>query len=367
MKIILNLYVVIFLSLINNRQIIKAQSDFVKPIVLNNNCNFDILSYWGIDKGDYKYFENIGWVFNTNLDTIKYKNKSIGYIYNDLKNQFELIDFRVENFGEKLKPESWYFRNTIEMNFKINDSTILRINACINYKESFIEKNDSIAFEKILAVKNFEMFSYSENIRKRYYDDLTRFYLGYYFINDKFFNLYKKYFPDIFSEVEKKYMSDYGRSFLKNPVSNKLKGKNLGAIINEIASKYKLLKTTMVNDTSFLESCVWLKKYKIIYTFLKDDSTLFEVGIRLKDTINQNKLSIKKIKSIKDYESDFILIDIDKYCKQTIDEEKFNTNKKVLSYYELQNSIRIFRHDRLIPLILKYYPVIAAKYNLIQK
>jgi hypothetical protein len=366
MKIILNLYVVIFLSLINNRQIIKAQSDFVKPTVLNNNCDCNILRIWGINKGEYKYYEKMGDVF-INIDTNKYKNKSIGYIYNDLKNQYEIIDILVSNSGEKLKPESWHFRNTIQMKFKLNDSSILRINACINYKESFIEKNDSIALDKILAVKNFEMFSYSENIRKSYYRDLKRFYRGYYFKKDKNFNLYKKYFPDIFSEVENKYLNEFGRTFINYPDSNKIKKKNIGKLVNEISGKYKLLKTTMVNDTSFLEPLVWLKKYNIIYTFLKDDSTLFEVGIRLKDTVHQNKFSIKKIKSINDYESDFILIDVNKFCKQIIEDTKYSLEQNELSYSDIRWGLQSFKHDRITQLILKYYPDIATKYNFILK
>lgn len=368
MKIIKNLYVIIILSLINNCQIINAQSNCVKPTILNNNYNFNILKYWGYTFGNSscKYYEEIGKVFITNLDTNKYKHQSIGYIYNDFKNQYELINVNVSNSGEKIRPDSWYYRNTIEMNFKLNDSTILRINAATTPEEIY-EKNDSIALNKILDVINFQMFAYSENVRKRYYFEITNFYRGYDFKNHEFINSFKKYFPDIFNEVEKKYINEYGRSFINYSGSNKLKIKNVGGLINDISRQYKLLKTTMVNDSSFFESFIWLNKYNIIYTFLKDDSTLLEVGIRFKDTIHKKSLSKNKIESIKNYESDFILIDIDKYCKQTIDEEKNNINKNELSYSDLKDSFRIFEHDRLIPLILKYYPNIAVKNNLIQK
>ena len=369
MKIILNLYVIILLSLINNCPIINAQSNFAKPTILNNNCNYCyryFFSFKYYDSLDFKSDEIMGISYVTDLYLEQYKNKSIGYIFNDLKKQYELIHIKVSNNGEKFKPSFYFRRNNISMSFKINDSTMLDIYAITHPNEEFYEENDSLAINKMLYVENFVMYFQSINIYKNYYRSLKHPYMGFIFKKDRMFNSYK-FFPIVRDSIENKYFNECGRTFVNYSDANKLKTEKVGDVIKEVKKKYLLLARTLVQDSSFLESLVWLKKYKVIYTFLKDDSTLFEVGIRLKDALYNSNLTLKKIESLKDFESDFILIDINKYCKQIIEDTKYIFGDNEINYSHIKSHLGHSEDNRIFQAILDYFPDIAKKYNLIFK
>ncbi len=137
----------------------------VKKIVLNNIAHGNrvndmaFLSTNGLEEFGYSYYLDI--------DSNRYKNKSIGYIVEDLDPKCKLIGWsfltRRKTFWgvERSKFEGF------EIYLKNSDTTAIVISGYLDYK-NYLPSDDEEAFESLLKQKKYRLTFYQVNIYKWY-------------------------------------------------------------------------------------------------------------------------------------------------------------------------------------------------------
>jgi hypothetical protein len=137
----------------------------VKKVVLNNithsDRNIDVFFLsTDIEKrfGDSYYLD---------IDSVRYKNKSIGYIVEDLDPKCKLIDWnfpaRKRNFLGLKRGDYEIF----EIYLKNSDTTAIIINGYLDYK-IYLPSDDKEAFEALLKQKKYKLTFFKVNINKWY-------------------------------------------------------------------------------------------------------------------------------------------------------------------------------------------------------
>jgi hypothetical protein len=148
--------------------IVSVYSKEEKRIFLKNNyySNGELGLSCLTDKSIFKLVDALS--YYSDFDSIRYQNKTIGYIVNDLKENYKLLETKIYSSREKCNEENFYKRTNFSFIFKKDDTTALQLRGCLDDKNIFIERNDSVAIEKTLMLDGFLMEALLINYRKKY-------------------------------------------------------------------------------------------------------------------------------------------------------------------------------------------------------
>ena len=185
---------------------VKSQSN-EKIAILKNN--WDVI--WDTDclysKLSLENMKTYGKTYFKYLDTIKYRDKTLGYIVSEFSKQFQLIHKSIYTGIEKLRPGDQIRTTHFIFQFKMNDSTMLEIHGGLNPYNEFYEENDSVAIETAFLHDSFAMDFIEVNINM-YYQSLynLRNRIDYEIIrkNDSDYALIEKHFPEIVKRIVEK-------------------------------------------------------------------------------------------------------------------------------------------------------------------
>ena len=163
MKIIVTYAILIFL-IVN----LNSHSGNIQPMILSNNSSGSYECDFLTTRHDIRLFPELSY-FNE-FDTLKYKDKPLGFIIDDLFNKYQLLESETFTNWETFKPEDEFERTHFKFQFKKDDTTSIEINGCItNSKEMIYETNDSIALKHILTIKSFVLEALLLDVKERYY------------------------------------------------------------------------------------------------------------------------------------------------------------------------------------------------------
>jgi hypothetical protein len=145
---------------------LNSEEGYMKPIILTNNFSGKII--WECLTPQYDFKIKAGYGYFQEFDTLKYKNKSLGCIIDDLSKKYELLDSRTFATWEKFKPEDDFDRTNFTFLFKKDDTTAIEINGCVNPEFIINERNDSVALEHFISLNSFILEALEINFRARF-------------------------------------------------------------------------------------------------------------------------------------------------------------------------------------------------------
>ncbi|MEN6290455.1 MAG: hypothetical protein ABFD07_00360 [Methanobacterium sp.] len=120
------------------------------------------------EKSFVKISKDAGYNFFTDIDSGRYRNKSIGYIVEDLESTSTLI-----GWSFPLRKRSFWGleriskREEFEIYLKNSDTTAIIISGFLKYK-NYLPSDDEEAFEALLKQKKYRLTFYQVNIYKWY-------------------------------------------------------------------------------------------------------------------------------------------------------------------------------------------------------
>lgn len=145
---------------------LNSEDGNMKPIILINNFSGQII--WECLTPKYDFKIKAGYGYFQEFDTVKYKNKSLGCIIDDLSKKYKLLNSRKFATWETFKPEDDFDRTNFTFLFKKDDTTAIEINGCINLEYMIYERNDSVALEHFLSINSFILEALEINFRATY-------------------------------------------------------------------------------------------------------------------------------------------------------------------------------------------------------
>lgn len=134
------------------------------PMILNNNFNSPLAKTCLTNNfifelvPSYKYYKE--------FDTNKYKNKSIGFIIDDLKDKFKLLESETYSGWENLREGDDLYRSHFSFLFKMDDFNAIKLQGCF---PNFIKTdNDSLALEHLMQQDKFIIEALQINFKERF-------------------------------------------------------------------------------------------------------------------------------------------------------------------------------------------------------
>ena len=164
------LFLICFMLLISSG---NPNDDEFDPYLFRNNCNDEIFDS---ATGIYLYsIFSIGDRFGDStdvpfryLDTNLYKNKTLGFILNDLSQKYKYHDGMALNGVLGLDYNDFSHRTHFAFSFKYNDTLSLCIVGMLNKSDRFYEESDSVAFTRILESDKYVLLPVIYNKKVQY-------------------------------------------------------------------------------------------------------------------------------------------------------------------------------------------------------
>lgn len=165
---------------------------FNKAIVLSNISEKRI--YPKNEDDLIKTYAYLGYSSYGNVDTLKYMNKTIEFIVNDLSTTHHLIGY---DFPSKHDCSSENSQNDFEIYFKLSEGKALKISGILT-RSTELSEDFSIAYNELLKQNRYRITFIQIDLYKYFNAQCKNIANGFNECNNYEFDVFEKNYPDVF-------------------------------------------------------------------------------------------------------------------------------------------------------------------------